>query len=94
MWRKLAAIAAAGALLDWATTFIGLGTGLCYETSQQYNPLFALILLTSLSLLSFRLGRLCGRRLRLAYTVLALAISACGYLAAINNVIVILQLPH
>ena len=94
MWKRLVAIAAGGALLDWVTTFIGLSTGLCYETHPQYNPFVALILFVSLALLAFKLGQLSQHRLRFAYTVLAFAISACGYLSAINNAIVILQLPR
>jgi len=94
MWKRLVVIAAGGALLDWVTTSIGLSTGLCYETHPYYNPFIALTLFVSLSLIAYKLRQFCSYRLRFAYTVLAFAISASGYFAAINNAIVILQLPR
>ena len=94
MWKKLVVVAVLGAFLDWVTTTVGLGSGLCVEIHPGYNPVWALTILTSLSLLSYWAGKRCTGALSSASTVVAFAVAGCGYVAALNNAIVMMLLTH
>jgi hypothetical protein len=94
VWKKLVVVAVLGAFLDWVTTTIGLGSGLCVEIHPGYSPVWALTILTSLSLLSYWAGKRCTGALRTASTVMAFAVAGCGYVAALNNAVVIMLLTH
>jgi hypothetical protein len=94
MWKKLLTMAVLGVFLDWATTTVGLASGLCVEIHPAYSPVWALTILTSLSLLSYWAGKRCTGALRTASTIVAFSIAGCGYLAALNNAVVIMLLTH
>lgn len=94
MWKKLLAVAVLGAFLDWATTTVGLASGLCVEIHPAYSPVWALAILTSLSLLSYWAGKRCTGALSSASTVVAFAVAGCGYVAALNNAVVMMLLTH